>query len=424
MEALIIQSVKVVFPNSEHHNKIVDVSIIDGRIDAISNSLAHIIEKEKTTRVVDGSNQVLAPAFFDLNVNFGEPGLETKEDMASGCDAAKAGGFSGLALQPNTFPALHSRSEISLIKSLNRESIVDVFPVGAISKDRKGEVLAELYDMQQNGAIAFSDGDKSLQQASLMSRALLYTKGFNGLILSYSDDTTISDKTKMNEGVVSTGLGMKGNPNLAEEVMVSRDLFLAEYNNSKIHFSTISTAGSVNLIREAKAKGIQVTADVAVHHLVLTDEKVESFDSNFKVKPPLRTEVDRLALLEGLKEGTIDAIVSQHTPHEIEYKDVEFEHAEFGITGLQTALPLLLKIGLSYDTIIEKLSFNPRKILSLALPLFEVGAKANFVLFNPNERWIFDEKTNLSKSSNSPYFNTELTGKVNLLINNNQLYIS
>lgn len=424
MEALIIQSVKVIFPTSEHHNKIVDVSIIDGKIEAISTDLTHIFEKEKTIKVIDGSNQFLAPAFFDLNVNFGEPGLETKEDMTSGCNAAKAGGFSGLALQPNTVPALHSRSEISLIKSLNRESIVDVYPVGAISKDRKGEVLAELYDMQLNGAIAFSDGDKSLQQASLMSRALLYTKGFNGLILTYSDDTTISDKTKMNEGVVSTGLGMKGNPNLAEEVMISRDLFLAEYNNSKIHFSTISTAGSVNLIREAKAKGIKVTSDVAVHHLVLTDEKVESFDSNFKVKPPLRTEADRLALLEGLKDGTIDAIVSQHTPHEIEYKDVEFEHAEFGITGLQTALPLLLKTGLSYDILIEKLSFNPRNILSLELPLFEVGAKANLVLFNPNEKWIFDEKSNLSKSINNPYFNTELIGKVTLLINNNQLYIS
>lgn len=424
MEALIIQSVKVVFPNSEHHNKTVDVFIKNGRFEAIAESLQHTVQMEESVRLIDGTGQILAPAFFDLNVNFGEPGLETKEDMTSGCEAAKAGGFSGLALQPNTLPALQSRSEISLIKSLSRGSIVDVYPVGAISKDRKGEVLAELYDMQNSGAIAFSDGDRSLQRASLMSRALLYTKGFNGLILTFSEDTTISDQTKMNEGVVSTGLGMKGNPNLAEEVMISRDLFLAEYNSSRIHFSTISTAGSVRLIREAKSKGIQVTCDVAVHHLILTDEKVESFDSNFKVNPPLRTENDCLALLEGIKDGTIDAIVSQHTPHEIEFKDVEFENAAFGITGLQTTLPLLLKTGLSYETIVEKLSFNPRKILSLELPLLETGAKANFMLFNPNERWIFDDKTNLSKASNNPYFNTELIGKVTLLLNNNQLYIS
>lgn len=421
METLIIQSANVLFPNSAFHEAKIDVLIENGKITEISN--AGSITKDNA-KVISAENMILAPAFFDLNVNFGEPGLETKEDMISGCAAAIAGGFSGVALHPNTLPPLQSRSEIAYIKSLEKDVMVDIHPVGTVSKDRKGENLAELYDMKLSGAIAFSDGNHTIQQSSLMSRALLYSKGFDGLIFSFAEDSSISGNTKMNEGVVSTMLGMKGNPNLAEEIMVARDLFLAEYNEAKIHFSTVSTAGAVRLIREAKSKGIAVTCDVAAHHLVLTDESVESFDSNFKVRPPLRTEIDRVALIDGLKDGTIDAIVSQHTPHEIEFKNVEFEKAEFGITGLQTALPLALKAGLSLELIIEKMSINPRKILNIPQSELAIGANANFILFNPDEIWIFDKETNRSKANNSPYFNSELKGKVHLLTNKNQYYIS
>jgi len=421
METLIIQSANVLFPNSAFHEAKIDVLIENGKITEISN--AGSITKDNA-KVISAENMILAPAFFDLNVNFGEPGLETKEDMISGCAAAIAGGFSGVALHPNTLPPLQSRSEIAYIKSLEKDVMVDIHPVGTVSKDRKGENLAELYDMKLSGAIAFSDGNHTIQQSSLMSRALLYSKGFDGLIFSFAEDSSISGNTKMNEGVVSTMLGMKGNPNLAEEIMVARDLFLAEYNEAKIHFSTVSTAGAVRLIREAKSKGIAVTCDVAAHHLVLTDESVESFDSNFKVRPPLRTEIDRVALIDGLKDGTIDAIVSQHTPHEIEFKNVEFEKAEFGITGLQTALPLALKAGLSLELIIEKMSINPRKILNIPQSELAIEANANFILFNPDEIWIFDKETNRSKANNSPYFNSELKGKVHLLTNKNQYYIS
>lgn len=419
MQTLIIQSAKVIFPNSEHHLKLVDVLIENGKISNITEAGTLHADNAK---VINAKGQILSPGFFDLNVNFGEPGLETKEDMISGCATAVAGGFTGIALQPNTVPPLHSRAEISFIKNLGRELMVDVYPVGTISKERKGESLAELYDMKLTGAVAFSDGNRNVEHASLMSKALLYVKGFDGLIFSFAEDYSISGNTKMNEGTVSTHLGMKGNPNLAEEIMISRDLFLAEYNETSIHFSTISTAGAVQLIREAKKKGIQVTCDVAVHHLVLTDESVESFDSNFKVRPPLRTEVDRRALIEGLEDGTIDAIVSQHTPHEIEFKNVEFEQASFGSIGLQTVLPLSLKAGLPIELMIEKLCVNPRKILKIPLPELCIGADANLILFNPNEKWIFDKESNRSKANNSSYFNTELTGKVNLLINKNQTY--
>lgn len=421
METLIIQAAHVLFPNSEFNKEKVDVVIQKGKIVDINKT--GLINKGDA-KVILANNKILAPAFFDLNVNFGEPGLETKEDMLSGCAAAVAGGFSGLALQPNTIPPLQSRSEIAYLKGLGEDLMVDIYPVGTVSKERKGENLAELYDMKQSGAIAFSDGNRTIQHSSLMSRALLYSKGFDGLIFSFAEDYSISGNTKMNEGIVSTMLGMKGNPNLAEELMIARDLFLAEYNESRIHFSTISTAGAVQLIREAKSKGIQVTCDVAAHHLVLTDESVESFDSNFKVRPPLRNELDRLALIKGIKDGTIDAIVSQHTPHEIEFKNVEFEKAEFGITGLQTVLPLVLRAGLSLELIVEKLSINPRNILNLPQPELAIGANANLILFNPDESWIFDKQTNRSKASNSPYFNNQLKGKVNLLINKNQYYIS
>jgi dihydroorotase len=421
MEKLIIQTANVLFPNSEFHKEKIDILIENGKITNIHKAGSIV---KGNAKIIQAEGMILAPAFFDLNVNFGEPGLETKEDMLSGCAAAVAGGFSGLALQPNTIPPLQSRSEIAYIKNIGESLMVDIHPVGTVSKERKGENLAELYDMKLSGAIAFSDGNHTIQQSSLMSRALLYSKGFDGLIFSFAEDFSISGNTKMNEGIVSTLLGMKGNPNLAEEIMVARDLFLAEYNEARIHFSTISTAGAVKLIREAKDKGIQVTCDVAAHHLVLTDESVESFDSNFKVRPPLRSELDRVALINGLKDGTIDAIVSQHTPHEIEFKNVEFEKAEFGITGLQTVLPLVLKAGLSLDLIIEKLSINPRKILNIPQPELAVGANANFILFNPDEIWIFDKQTNRSKANNNPYFNSDLKGRVSFLINKNQYYIS
>jgi dihydroorotase len=226
----------------------------------------------------------------------------------------------------------------------------------------------------------------------------------------------------MNEGEMRTYLGMKGNPSLAEELMVSRDIYLARYNDSRVHFSTISTANSVDLIRKAKRAGLQVSCDVAAHALVLTEDYLEGFDSNYKVKPPLRTNSDQKALIAGLKDGTIDAIVSQHTPHEIEFKNVEFEIASYGITGLQTAFPLAIKAGLSPDQIVEKMAVNPRNILGLPIPVLEVGNSANFILFDMLEEWTLDENSNYSKSENSPFFGESLTGKIKLVFNNAQYF--
>ncbi|HEY0055375.1 MAG TPA: dihydroorotase [Pedobacter sp.] len=418
MKPILIRSVTILHPASKFHNKIADVVIANGKFEQIANK----IDAKNDVVLIDGAGKYLSPGFFDLNANFGEPGLETKEDLVSGTAAAIAGGFTGVAVQPATNPVIHSKSEVSYIVNRTKNFLVEVHPVGCVSQNRDGVDLAELYDMRMSGAIAFSDGTRPVSDSGLMSRALLYAKGFDGLIFSFPEDTSIAGKGKMNEGIVSTYLGMKGIPALAEEVHISRDLYLAEYNDCPVHFSTISSANSVELIRKAKKKGLKVSCDVAAHHLVLTDDALNDFDSNYKVKPPLRTSDDVSALLKGLKDGTIDAIVSQHTPHEIEFKEVEFEIASFGIIGLQTVLPLALKAEISPEMLVEKLAINPRKVLNVPVPGFEEGEKANFVLFDVNAEWIFDSKTNKSKSSNSPFINSTLKGKVLLAYNNGQVF--
>ncbi|WP_353195969.1 dihydroorotase [Parapedobacter defluvii] len=418
MDNLLIKSARIFFPNTPFHGKELDVLVKKGVITKIAGQI-----KEDVTNldVFDAKGQYLVPGFFDMNVNFGEPGLETKEDIVSGCAAALAGGVTGVAVHPNTHPPVHSRSEVALIVNRSRPLPVDVHPIGTISKKRQGEELAELYDMKLTGAIAFCDGDKPVQQAGLMSRALLYSKGFDGLIISCPEDASVAAGGKMNEGVTSTYLGMKGNPNLAEALMVARDLYLAEYNDAPIHFTTISTAESVELIRKAKAKGIKVTCDVAAHHLVMTDDLISGFDSNYKVSPPLRTQTDIRALRKGLKDGTIDAIVSQHTPHEIEYKNVEYQIAAEGIIGLQTLLPLALQAGLTVDQLVDKLAMGPRRVLGIPLPEFQEQALANFILLDTELKWQFDSQTNRSKSSNSPLMGKELKGKVTLAVNKRQI---
>ncbi|EOR96194.1 Dihydroorotase [Arcticibacter svalbardensis MN12-7] len=419
MNKLLFRSATLIHPESKFHNQVVDLLILDGKIEDIAQT---IDVNGDDLEIINAEGCFISTGFFDLNANFGEPGNETCEDLISGTQTAVAGGFTGIALQPATEPPVHSKAGVSYILNRTSSYLTDVYPLGCISYNRAGKDLAELYDMKLAGAIAFTDGTSPINDSGLMSRALLYVKGFGGLIFSYPEDTSIAGKGKMNEGIVSTYLGMKGIPNLAEEVSISRDLYLAEYNESKIHFSTISCAGSVELIRKAKEKGIQVTCDVAVHHLVLTDEALSGFDTQYKVRPPLRTQNDVDALIAGLKDGTIDAIVSQHTPHEIEFKDVEFEIASFGIIGLQTALPLALKAGLSPALIVEKMAINPRQILHLPIPGFEKGDEVNLVLFNPEEEWTFEASTNKSKSANSPFINHKLKGKVLAVCNKKQFY--
>jgi dihydroorotase len=413
---LLIKSATIVDPNSPFNNHVADILIEKGHIARIARGI------ESEAEVFDAEGKYVSPGFFDLNCNIGELGFETKEDLYTGTKAAAAGGFTGLVLMPNTIPPVHSKAEIEYLVNRASKNIVDVYPLGTISHKREGKDLAEMYDMYLSGAKAFTDGNRPVQDAGLMERALLYAQGFDGLVFSYPEDTAIAGKAKVNEGEISTLLGMKGIPSLAEELMIARDLYLAEYTGSKIHFSTISTTRSVELVREAKRNGLEVTCDVAAHHLLLTDAMLVGFDSLYKVKPPLRTQDDVDALIGGLNDGTIDAIVSQHTPHEVEFKDVEFEIAEFGIIALQTVLPIALKAGLSLATIVQKLVVAPREILNLEIPIITEDEPANLVIFDTNTEWEYNLKNNRSKSYNSPFIGEILKGKVVLTINNNQLY--
>lgn len=415
---LLIKSATVTDPNSPFNQQVADILIEKGVIVQVAPNIKSDVE------AFDATGKYVSPGFFDLNCNIGELGLETKEDLHTGTKAAAAGGFTGLALMPNTQPPVHSKSEVEFILNKAHRNLVDVHPLGTISHKCEGKDMAEMYDMFQSGAKAFTDGKHPVQDAGLMERALLYAQGFGALIFSYPEDKAIAGKAKVHEGNISTLLGMKGIPALAEELMVARDLYLAEYTGSPIHFTTVSTAHAVDLVRKAKAKGTKVTCDVAAHHLVLTHEALLGFDSQYKVKPPLRTQADVDALITGLKDGTIDAIVSQHTPHEVEFKDVEFEVAEYGMIGLQTAFSLCVQAGLPIGMIVEKLALNPRKILNTEIPSISPNQKANLVVFDTKQQWTFTKQNNLSKSYNSPFIDQALTGKVLLTCNNNQIFKS
>lgn len=413
---LLIKSAKIIAPNfSSHHGTVADVWIRDGIIIQIASH----IELEKQ-QIIDASGQILTLGFLDLNTNIGEPGYEYKEDIASGCSVAESGGYTALAMMPNTYPILDSQATIALVRQKSQQELVEILPVGALSQKLEGKELSEMYDMQKAGAVVFSNAMNEITDTSFLYRVLNYAKGINAPIMLYANDKGLSANALITESEISTFLGMKGAPYLAEEMTIVRDLYIAEYLDSPIHFSTISTEGSLHIIKKAKQRGIKVTCDVAINHLVLTEHNLLNFDSNYKLKPPLRSEADRQALLDGVKQGYVDAIVSQHTPQDKEHKNVEFQIAEFGIIGLQTVLSLALQQNLSPELLVELLAVNPRRILQIPIPKIEEGELANLVLFNPSQKWIYSEKNNLSKSSNTPFFGKEMIGKVNFVANKNK----
>jgi dihydroorotase len=338
----------------------------------------------------------------------------------SGCRAAMAGGFTEVLCMPSTYPPIQSKSEIEMIRTKTRDELVQVHAAGALSVNLEGKDLSEMYDMHASGALAFTDDKKAVQDSGLMLRALMYARNFNGLVMSFADDKYVSAKGQVNESIFSTHLGMKGIPSLAEELMLNRDIFLNEYAGGKVHFSSISTAKSVELIRNAKAKGMRVTCDVAAHNILLDDTVLAEFDTNYKVKPPLRTKDDIKAIIEGLKDGTIDSISSDHTPEDVENKKKEFDLAAFGMIGLETAYAVsntALQKTMTTDKLIEKLSATPRKVLGLIIPIVKEGEKANLTLFNPEEEWTVEEKNLQSKSKNSPFVGMKLKGKVKGVLN-------
>ncbi|NMH26292.1 dihydroorotase [Flavobacterium solisilvae] len=414
---LLLRNTTIIDPKSSFHNQTVDVIIENGIINKIGKSLPNENHLEEIN--IDGLH--VSQGWFDSSVSLGEPGFEDRETIANGLNVAAKSGFTGIALQPNSFPIIDNQSQIHFVKQKATNSATDLFPIGALTKNSEGKDLAELFDMKNAGAIAFGDYGKSLSNANLLKIGLQYVQDFDGLVIAFSQDENIKGHGVANEGIVSTRLGLKGIPNLAEELIVARNLFLLEYTGGKLHIPTISTAKSVELIKEAKAKGLNVTCSVSVHHLVLTDEKLEEFDTRYKVTPPLRNETDRQALLKGILDNTIDCITSDHNPMDIEHKKMEFDLAKNGTIGLESTFGSLLTV-LPLEKVIEKLT-SAKTIFGIENQAIEENSKANLSFFTTHNDWTFSKENILSKSKNSAFLGCKMKGKAIGIYNNQKLSI-
>ena len=420
---ILLKEVTVISPGSKHHMKKCDLLVDNGLIAKIAESGGITSGADQ---VISGKNYFVSSGWFDVHVNFREPGMEYKEDLTSGSEAAARGGFTGVLLMPSTEPALSSRPAIEFIRKKTEGQLVDVIPAGSLSVNREGKDLSEMFDMAQAGTKVFTDDKRSVQDSGLMTRALQYAGNFGGKIFSYPEDKSISGKAQIHESSNSVLLGLKGIPAIAEEVMVNRDLYLAAYTDSPIHFSTISTAGSVDLIRKAKARGMKITSDVSSVHLMFDDSVLQEFDSVYKVKPPLRSASDVESLKAGLKDGTIDCITSDHSPEDTENKKKEFEHAAYGCSNLETAFAAArtaTKDVLSVPELIAKFTTQARACAGLKNELIEEGREANLTVFDPDAEWVVEEKSLRSKSKNNPFIGKKLSGRAIAVLNHDKLQL-
>ncbi len=368
-------------------------------------------------KVVEVNGKVLCPGLIDMHVHLRQPGREDEETVESGALAAMAGGFTAVCPMPNTDPATDTAEIVGFLKERAQDLLVDVYPIAAVTRGRAGEELTEMGSLVEAGAVAFSDDGDPVATAGILRRAMEYVRMFDVPIIEHCEDKTLSRGGAMNESAVSTRLGLPGIPGISEDVTVARDIEVAAFTGAKLHIAHISTANAVELVRQAKKRGIHVTCEVTPHHFTLNDEVVSSFDSNFKMHPPLRTQADVAAMLEGLKDGTIDVIATDHAPHSIEEKEVEFDAAPFGILGLETALGLVMKQLvhpgiLTLPQAIAKMTSNPASILRLQRGVLRKGAAASVTIFDPDVAWTVDKSALKSKSKNTPFDGWNLTGRV------------
>ncbi|WP_295984944.1 dihydroorotase [uncultured Algibacter sp.] len=412
---ILIKSATIIDSKSEFHNTTQDLLIENGVITKISRS----IKNPKNYKEIKLDNLHISQGWFDSSVSFGEPGYEERETIENGLKTAAYSGFTSVAVNSNTNPIIDSNSNITFLNSKANNNAVSLLPIGALTIGSKGEYLAELYDMSTAGAVAFYDYKKPISNPNLMKIALQYASNFDGLVCSFPQENKISGQGVMNENITSTRLGLKGIPALAEELQVARDLFLLEYTGGKLHISTISTATSVALIREAKKKKLNITCSVAIHNLYFTDDVLIDFNTNYKVLPPLRTQSDIDALIEAVKDGTIDMVTTDHNPIDIEEKKIEFDHANYGTIGLESAFGALQKIFTTKKTI-DVLTKGKIRFGFEHTPI-NIGSSANMTLFNPDTKYIFSKKDMVSRSKNSIFENEPLRGKAYGIIANNQV---
>lgn len=407
----LLKSGRVIDPANQL-DRVMDVLIENGKIAAVGENLS-----SEGAQVFEAKGLIVAPGLIDMHIHLREPGQEAKEDIGSGTRAAAAGGFTTVACMPNTKPVVDTSIIVNGLKERARqEGVVHVEVIGALSKGQEGKEMAELGDMAEAGAVAFSDDGHYVDQAKLLLSGLDYLRTFDKVVISHAEESSLVEDGVMNEGHASAMLGMKGRPTVAEDIAVARDLLLAEYTDSKIHIAHISSKNAVQLVRQAKQRGVKVTAEVTPHHLTMTDEDVDATDSSTKVNPPLRTQEDVEAMIEGLKDGTIDAIVTDHSPHAFEEKDREYRYAPSGFPGLETALGVILtKLyhtgKFSLPEIIAKMSANPAKVFGLSRGALGLGAPADIVVIDPNCEWTVKAKAFYTRGSHSPFVGQKLKGK-------------
>lgn len=413
---LLIKNAIVVDSTSPFHNQKVDIKILKSVISEINTTI-----EDNQIENLNLNNLHISKGWMDSSVALGEPGFEERETISNGLEVAAKSGFTNIALQPNTNPVIDNQTIVSFVKSKAFGKATTLNPIGALTKQQEGKDIAEMFDMKNAGAIAFGDYKKSTDNANLLKIALQYSQDFDALILAFCNDATIKGKGVVHEGITSTKLGLKGIPALAEEVVLARNLFLLEYTGGKMHVPTISTAKSVELIKQAKSKGLNVTCSVAIHNLILTDEVLNDFDTRYKVNPPIRTEDHRQALINGILDGTIDCITSDHHPLDIEHKKMEFDMAKDGTTGLESAFGALSTI-LPVEVIVEKLN-AAKTIFGIENPSIDINQSASLTLFNPEGKSVFNKDLILSKSQNSAFLNQEMKGEVYGIYNNGILNI-
>lgn len=414
---VIFKNATIVDATQEFHNKKVDLKIENGIITQIETQIPSAAGFEE----VSLENLHISQGWFDSSVSFGEPGYEDRETIANGLRTAASSGFTAVALQPNALPVVDNQAGVTFVKSRAAGAVTSLYPIGALTKNSEGKDLAEMYDMQRAGAVAFGDYQKSLSNANLLKIGLQYAQDFAGLVVAFCQDQNIKGNGVVHEGIVSTTLGLKGIAPLAEELEVARNLYLLKYTGGKLHLPTISTAKSVELIREAKAAGLDVTCSVAVHQLVLTDAVLVDFDTRYKVMPPLRDEAHRAALIAAVADGTIDFVTSDHNPLDIEHKKMEFDGAKYGTIGLESAFGALMQV-FDLETVIRVLTAGKARFSVAAAPI-QVGSPASLTLFNPEGNAIFSKFDVLSKSKNSAFFGVELKGSAYGVYNNNQMLL-
>lgn len=416
---VLIKQAKLISPSSPFNGKLTDILIADGRITTISNSITY-----KADQVIEQEGLCVSIGWMDMFADFGDPGFEQKESIETGANAAAAGGFTDVMLIPNSQPVVDNKVQVEYIVQKAKHVTVNIHAIGAVSKKTEGKELSEMYDMRQSGALAFSDGIKPVQNSGLILKALQYVKSFDGTIIQIPDDTGICSNGLMNEGIISTQMGLPGKPLLAEELMVARDLKLAKYTDSKIHFTGISSPKSLGYIKTSKESGIKVSCSITPYQVYFCDEDLQEYDTNLKLNPPLRTRADMNAVKTALLDGTIDCIASHHLPQHGDNKICEFEYAKPGMIGLETMFAVLMSCGLPVADFVQMQTVAIRNIFGLPIPEIKEGEMASLSLFIPGAEFFFEENMIGSRSKNSPFIGKQLKGRVVGIINKSNIQLN